>query len=63
VGIGGLRGRVGVGWWKDLGKDVGREDWWWLNMGGRGMGASDRGEEYASLSSEEEWSNIFPSVL
>jgi hypothetical protein len=25
---------VGVGCWKDLGKQVGREDWWWMDMGG-----------------------------
>jgi hypothetical protein len=32
-GIGVLGEGVGVGTWKDLGKEVGREDWWRMDMG------------------------------
>jgi hypothetical protein len=34
VKIGLLEEGVGVGCWKDLGKEVGREDWWRMDIGG-----------------------------
>jgi hypothetical protein len=60
----GALGRVGVGCWKDLGKEVGREDWFIVVDGcGGNNGVRVRyGSWWVYLDGREKWSNVFLSV-